>query len=103
MDYISVNFGTDSFQCQQTTDRHRPECPDYRHSLFNTHVPLLATEERSPAMDSLGNIRKHTYPGPRNHKALRLLIIVRYTITLSYLLTISMLRAEQNTTPTSAK
>ena len=38
-------------------------------------------------MDSLGNIWKHTYSGSRNCSALWLLIIVRYTSTLTYLLT----------------
>ena len=38
-------------------------------------------------MDSLGNIWKHIYLGPRNCSALRLLIIVHYTNSLTYLLT----------------
>ena len=37
-------------------------------------------------MDSLGNIWKHIYSGPRNGSTLWLLIIVRYTNTLTYLL-----------------
>ena len=37
---------------------------------------------------------KHIYSGPRNRSALRLLIIVRYTNTLTYLLT--FLEADQN-------
>ena len=40
-------------------------------------------------MDSLGNIWKHIYSGPRNSSALWLVIIVRYTntlILLTYLL-----------------
>jgi len=38
-------------------------------------------------MDSLGNIWKHVYLGPRNRSALWLLIIVHYTNTLTYWLT----------------
>ena len=70
------------------------------HSLFHAHVPLSATEPllftdcyyktyrqlyRSTA--SLNNVRKHTHSGPRNRTALWLLIIVRYTNTLTYSLT----------------
>jgi len=43
--------------------------------------------DRSPATDSLGNIRKHIYSRPRNRSALWLLIIVCYTNNLPYLLT----------------
>ena len=73
------------------------------HSLFHAHVPLSATEvllsqdracgtvyrllqDRSPATDSLGNVWKHIYSGPRNRSALWLLITVRYANTLTYLL-----------------
>ena len=38
-------------------------------------------------MDSLGNIWKQVYSGPGNRSALWLLIIARYTKTLTYLLT----------------
>ena len=37
-------------------------------------------------MDSLGNIWKDVYSWPKNRSALWLLIIVRYTNTLTYLL-----------------
>ena len=74
------------------------------HSLFHAHVPLSRRQklccrrtacveqftgyyktDHSPATDSLANIWKHFYSGPRNRSALWLLTIVRYTTTLTYL------------------
>jgi len=46
-------------------------------------------------MDSLGNIWKHIYSAPRNRSALWLLIIVRYTNTLTYLLTATTVNGQQ--------
>jgi len=52
---------------------HRPERGDRQREWFR--------------MVSTANVRKHIYSGPRNRSALRFLIIVRYTNTLTYLLT----------------
>ena len=49
--------------------------------------------DRSLGTDNLGNIWKHSCSGPRNCSALRLLIIVRYTNTLTYLLTYTLQRS----------
>ena len=79
-----------------TNSPHKSEhvCLPVEHSLFHADVPLSATEvllsqdrvcgtvytllyDRSPAMDSLGNIWRHIYSGPRNRSILWLLSAIR--------------------------